>query len=226
MSAVAEDRISRNLPKLPAKLARVLWARLYYNQITMAFPKEEIAQRRAALPALPEGFSLIVPTTEEHYAAWLDLLNAEPAFGRWSRERLQSELLSQLVAPGAASLMLHDGEVIGCSCAVDGSTRRKRIALGTYLYVKPKYRARTSIAYVLTVMAFGHGVAAGYDHIWTHAPTHRLSALAIHLSLGCRPVYRTLSSFFQWRKVLKRLNPVVAKLKRKHDRLAGSEQLS
>jgi hypothetical protein len=223
MSAAAEDQTSNNLWAWPAKLARVLWAKIHHDQITMRFPKEDIARRCAALPALTDGFSIIVPTSEEHYDAWIDLLNAEPTFGRWTRERLKSELLTQLVSPGSVSLLLHDGEAIGCSCTVDGSTRRKRIAVGTYLYVKPKYRARTSIAYVLTVMALGHGAAAGYRHLWAHTYPDRLSALAIYLSVGCHPVYRTLGSFFQWRRVTKRLKPVVAKLKRKHDRLAGSE---
>jgi hypothetical protein len=201
-------------------LVRKVRARLHTPQITMEFPTEEVAKRFSDLPPFPAGFSSVVPTTPEHFASWIDLLNEEPVFYTWTMERLKNEVLDNMVSATAASLIFHQGRAIACSCAIDGSTKRHRIALGMYLYVSPKYRARTSLAYILTILALHHGLMAGYERLWANTFPDRLSALAIYLSIGCRPVYRTLSSPWQWRKVRKRLGPVVEKMKRRDGRRA------
>jgi hypothetical protein len=213
----ADDSKGTRSPGLATVVAQ-LRARLYNPQITMAFPVEEVAKRAASLPQLPKGFSLIVPASERDFALWIDLLNEEPSFGQWTRERLEREILANMVSPTAASLILHEGRGIGCSCAIDGSTRDKRIAYGMYLYIAPKYRARTAFSYILTILALHHGLAVGYPNLWANTYPDRLSALAIYLSIGCRPVYRTLSSVLQWRNVRKRLGPAVEQMKRRDER--------
>jgi hypothetical protein len=203
-------------------LADKLRARLYNPQITMAFPPDEVARRATSLPPLPPGFSLVVPRSEHEIAIWMELLSEEPSFGAWTRQRLDSEIIENLVSPTAISLLLHDGRGVGCSCTIDGSTSRRRIASGMYLYIRPRYRARTSFGYMLTILALHHGLAAGYDNLWANTYPDRLSALAIYLSIGCRPVHRTASSFWQWRRVRKRLGPAVEQLKRREQRRNGA----
>jgi hypothetical protein len=199
-----------------------LASRIYSPQITVAFPIEEVARRTAGLPALSSEYAMIVPSSERDLALWVDLLNEEPSFGGWSIARLRKEILGKLVSPVAATLILHKGRAIACVCAIDGSTQRKRIAYGMYLYVTPKYRARTSLSRVLTITAFNNSLAVGYRHLWANTYPDRLSALAVYLSVGCRPIYRSLSNLLQWRAVTRRVGPAVERMKRRNERQAAT----
>jgi hypothetical protein len=211
-------RPARAIRRVIGSLIAGLLSRIYSPQITVGFPVEQVVRHTVGLPMLPEEYSMIVPKSEHDLTLWANLLNEEPSFGFWTAIRLRNEILSKLVSPSAASLILHRGRGIACVCAIDGSTPRKRIAYGMYLYVTPRYRARTALSRILTITAFNSGRVAGYRNLWANTFPDRLSALAVYLSIGCRPIHRTLSSVLQWRAVTRRLGPAVERMKRRNDR--------
>jgi hypothetical protein len=181
------------------------------------FPVDEVRKSAAALPPLPKGFAAVIPTTEAHFSAWVALLNEEPGFGCWTMERLKTELLAKLV-PSAALLVLHEGRAIACACATDASTPRRKIAVGMFLYVVPKYRRKAEIAAVTTFGMLNQCVIHGYQEIVASTDPERLSALALYLSNGSRPVCRTFGSWLRWRRILKRLGPTLEKMQRRQAR--------
>jgi hypothetical protein len=196
---------------MPGRLWRYLHTQFAETQLLIEFPPNEIRKHAEALPPLPPNFALLIPRSETDYVAWIALLNQETSFGHWTRERLQRDILARMV-PDAALMILDRGQPISCACAIDASTARRKIAVGMFLYVMPQYRARSEIAATTTFRMLYQTVSHGYDQVVATTDPERLSAIALYLSNGSRPVRRTLRSWLQWRRVLKRLRPTLAKL--------------
>lgn len=197
-----------------AKIARILAGRIHRRQIAFEFPLDMLAQGRAALPALPDGFELRQPPDAGDYDAIATLLQQEPGFGTWTRARLQSEVFDRLAHPLAATLILRDGVPAASGFATDASTRHRKVAHGMYLYVAPAYRSRTNLAPFITFCTLGHCIDAGYQQVIAYTDPERLSALLLYLSIGVRPIRDTISSFWQWRRIERRLAPALQRLAR------------
>lgn len=218
-STISTGAESRRRPwqTIPAKLVAIARAQLFTQQVLLEFPIEELKKRADALAVLPSDFMPVVPRTDDEFAAWVSLLNEEPDFGHWTLERLKSELLGRLV-PNAALTIWHEGRAIACACALDTPRGSRRIATGMYLYVTPKYRGRSDVAYATTYGMLYQCVGQGYDQVVASTDPTRLSALALYLSNGCRPVRRTLRCWYRWRGIMKRLGPTLEKMKQRKAR--------
>jgi hypothetical protein len=196
------------------KIVRVLAARTYRRQIALEFPLEVIAERSRELPALPAGYEVHQPPHPGDAQAIATLLQQEPGFGDWTEVRVQDEILARLAYPLAATLILHNGSPAAFGYVTDGSTRRKRVAHGMYLYVAPAYRSRTQVAIYITYGTFRPAAAAGYQQVVAYTDPERLSALLLYLSTGARPLRDTISSIWQWRRIMRRLAPALRRLAR------------
>ena len=225
MSANPSATPSRAAPRprsgtpLFSKLRGVVRAQLFAEQVLIEFPIEELRKRADALNSLPPGYSAIIPSTPAHFEAWAALLNEEPSFGHWTTQRIRDELLAELV-PNAALTIWHQQRAIACACAIRTGTASWRVATGMYLYVTPKYRRRADIAYATTYGMLYECVKSGYDQVVATTDPSRLSALALYLSNGSRPVRNTLIGWYRWRGILKRLGPTLAKMRERRARQA------
>ena len=142
------------------------------------------------------------------------LLNEEPGFGAWTGARVQAELMDQLAHPLAATLVLHKGAPVALAFATDASTRRKRVAHGMYLYVVPAHRRKSQLGAFIVYDTLGGCLEAGYDSVMGFTDPDRLSALLLYLSNGALPVHDSLSSYWHWRKIRRRLAPALQRMNR------------
>jgi hypothetical protein len=205
------------------KIVRILSARVYRRQIAIEFPLEVIAARSRELSPLPTGYELRQPPLPGDAPAIADLLQQEPGFGEWTGARVQDEILTKLAYPAGAVLVLHNGVPAAFGYVADASTRHMRIGHGMYLYVAPAHRSRTQVAVTVTYTTFGPAAAAGYQRIIAFTDPERLSALLLYLSTGARPLYDTISSFWQWRRILRRLAPALQRLARQRAARAAAQ---
>jgi hypothetical protein len=207
-------------------LIRFALSKIYHRHILYSFPIPVLAQRMQDVPPPKAGYELRVPQTTADYEAWAELLNEDGGFGRWSSERIKSELVSRLVDPRAAVLMFYKGEAVACGCATDASTPRRRIAHGMYLYVRPAHRGPVhrgtkSVAYFVTFRALGFCVEHGYEQVLGATDPNRLSALLLYLSNDGVPVRNSLYSYVQWYRVKKQLSPIISTSARRRLRTAS-----
>ncbi len=134
------------------------------------------------------------------------------------------ELLSKLAHPKAATLVLYDGVPVATGFATDESTRRRKIAHGMYLYIVPAHRGRSKLAAFIMYTTLGVCVEAGYDQVLAFTDPTRLSALLLYLSNGARPVKQSLSCWWRWRKIERRLAPALKRAARRQVAHRGLEQ--
>ncbi len=142
------------------------------------------------------------------------LLNQEGGFGTWTAARVQAELMDKLAHPLAATLVLHGGLPVALGFATDNSTRRKRVAHGMYLYVVPAHRRRAQLGVFVVYNTLGGCIDAGYDCVMAFTDPDRYSALLLYLSNGALPVHDSLSSYWNWRKIRRRLAPALRRMDR------------
>ena len=65
------------------------------------------------------------------------------------------------------------------------------------------------MAIALTYRSLAFFAAAGYDRVYAYTDETRLSALYLYLTHGAVPAYDSISSFFKWRRIFKRLKPLM-----------------
>ena len=199
-------------------LVRVLGNRIYQPQVMLEFPRAVVEKQARMLPPLREGYEIRHPSTEAECESWAALLNEDPGFGTWTPERIKAELLSKLIDPRAATLLLHQGRPIACGCFIDASTRRKRVALGMFLYVAPAYRGRAEVAQSITYLTMPICFELGCDRVIGTTDPTRLSVLLLHLRNGALPIKNSLYSHIQWYRIFKRLRPTLDALARRKSR--------
>jgi hypothetical protein len=184
------------------------------RQVAYAFPVETAAERLRKLRPLPPEYVVRQPPDPQDADAIAALLHEEPSFGVWTGIRVRAELLDQTAGPRSATLVLYEGVSVACAFVVDRSTPRKRLAHAMFLYITPAHRNRSQLSNYVVDCTLAAVSEAGYKTVIGYTDPHRLSALLIYLSIGCRPIYDTIPSIWQWRRIQRRLAPALERLKR------------
>lgn len=167
---------------------------------------------------LPEGYTVCSPNKATDLREWGELLSREKGFGKWTPERVKTEIVDRMIAPNAGSLLYYNGRLVGCCATVDKSTKRKKIGLGMWLVLDSSHRGLKSLSHALSFRTSAFFVGAGYDKVYAYTDEDRLSAIYLYLKIGAVPAYDSLSSFFKWRRILKRLRPLIERAEKRTSR--------
>ena len=200
--------------RLLEKAGRAIRHRIYRRHVGYEFPADMLIRHRDSLPGLPDGYTVHQPLRDGDELMVAALLNQEPGFGAWTVERVRRELLAQLAHPKAGTLVMYGHEPVAVGFATDASTRHRKIAHGMYLYIAPSHRGRSKLSSFIVYDTLGHCVDAGYDQVLGFTDPTRLSALLLYLSNGVRPIYGSLSCYWHWRKIYRRLGPALERAMR------------
>ena len=200
------------------------------KQVKLDFPVAMLAECVGREWNLPEGYTMVSPNEETDLQEWADLLNGDKGFGSWTPERVKGEIVDHMITPHAGTLMYYQGRLIGCSSTVDKSTKRKKIGIGMWLVLEPSHRGLNRLAHALSYRTLAFFVAAGYDKIYAYTDENRLSAIYLYLTIGAVPAYDSLSSFVKWRRIFKRLKPLMKRAEKRarktHNTMCGFPQKS
>ena len=199
----------------PEKKIKKLFRVFSPEQVKMDFPIAMLSDYVDRKWKLPEGYTILSPDEHTDLGEWSELLNTEKGFGRWTPERVQAEIVDQMIAPNAGSLLYYKGHLVGCSSTVDRSRKRKKIGVGMWLVLEPSHRGLKGLGQVLTYRTLAFFVGAGYDKVYGYTDEKRLSTLYLYLTTGALPAYDSISSFFKWRRIFKRLNPLMKRAKKR-----------
>jgi len=199
---------------LASRLIRRAFALIVRPHVGFEFSGPMILEQRRKTSA-PTGYEVRQPPHPGDEASIAALLNQEPGYGLWTAERVRTDLLDRLAAPDSATLILHRGVPVAVCFATDESTLRRKIAHGMYLYVVAQHRGRGTLAAYIVFTTLGACVDAGYDQIMAFTDATRLSALLLYLSSGARPVMQSLSCWWRWRKIKRRLAPALKRAARR-----------
>ena len=115
---------------------------------------------------LPEGYTMVSPNNETDLREWGELLNRDKGFGNWTPERVTAEIVDQMIAPNAGTLLYYTGRLVGCCSTVDKSTRRKNIGVGMWLVLEPSHRGLKGLAHALSCRTLAFFAVAGYDKVY------------------------------------------------------------
>jgi hypothetical protein len=187
----------------------------FRKQVKMNFPIAMLSQYVTREWNLPEGYSMVSPSEETDLTELGGLLDRSKEFGTWTPERVKTELIDQMITPHAGTLLYYEGRLVGCSSTVDKSTRRKKIGVGMWLVLEPSHRGLKGLAHALTYRTLAFFAEAGYDKVYGYTDEDRLSALYLYLTNGAVPVYDSVSSFFKWRRIFKRLKPLIKRAEKR-----------
>ena len=84
-----------------------------------------------------------------------------------------------------------------------------------WLVLEPSHRGLKGLAHALTYRTLAFFAEAGYDKVYGYTDEDRLSALYLYLTNGAVPVYDSVSSFFKWRRIFKRLKPLIKRAEKR-----------
>lgn len=84
-----------------------------------------------------------------------------------------------------------------------------------WLVLDPSHRGGKSLALALTFRTLAFFVVEGYDKVYGYTDEKRLSGLFLYLTKGAVPVYDSISSFFKWRRIFKRLKPLIERAEKR-----------
>jgi GNAT superfamily N-acetyltransferase len=177
---------------------------LYRRQVEFTFPIDTLARFRGHDWSLPEGYSLSSPHGGSDLSAWAELLNSDGGFGVWDGERIRSDILRHLITPDAASLLFYRDELIGCFCTYDHSSRGHKTGFGMWFIVAANHRGK-GLSYALCFRTLYYFAREGYEKVVLSTDPFRLPALKFYLSHGAEPVYHSLFSYVQWRRIRRRI---------------------
>ena len=187
----------------------------FRKQVKMDFPIAMLSAYVDRKWNLPEGYTIISPNEETDLKEWGELLSCDKEFGIWTPERVKRVVLDQMIAPHAGTLLYYKGRLVGCSSTVDKSTKKKKIGVGEWLVLEPSHRGLKGLAHALTYRTLAFFAEAGYDKVYGYTDQQRLSALYLYLTNGALPVYDSISSFFKWRRIFKRLKPLLKRAEKR-----------
>ena len=190
--------------KKPSMIIGYARSLLYRRQVEFTFPIDMLARFRGHDWSLPEGYSLSSPHKGSDLDAWAELLDSDGGFGVWDGERIKSDILSHLIAPDAASLLFYHDELIGCFCTYDCSSRGHKRGFGMWFIIAANHRGR-GLSYALCFRTLYCFVREGYEEVLLSTDPQRLPALNFYLSHGAEPLYSSLFSYLQWRRIKRRI---------------------
>jgi hypothetical protein len=185
------------------------------KQVKINFPIAMLSECVDREWNLPKGYTMLSPNEEIDLSEWAELLNNDKDFGKWTPERVKTDIVDQMIAPNAGTLLYYGGRLVGCCSTVDKSTKRKKIGVGMWLMLDPAHRGFKGLAHALSYRTLAFFVVAGYDKIYAYTDEKRLSAIYLYLTIGAIPAYDSISSYFKWRKVFKRLKPLMKRAEKR-----------
>lgn len=192
------------------RVLRRLRALVFEEQVAMRLPTRLTTQP----PKLAADYTLRSATPDDH-AAWVTLLSSDEGFGRWDMARLERDIVSQLLHPGSASLLFHQGRLVGCAATCLGKFRGRPQPMGMFLILDAAYRGQFKLSNALYRATLAHAEHAGHEAMFATTFPDRASALTLYLANSAQPVHTHLWSRVQWRRIHRRIGPIVARLKRR-----------
>lgn len=133
-----------------------------------------------SVPEPPKDFQL-AGFSMKFAGELVDLLNVGNDLGHWDEERLQRDILADLI-PGTGFLLFHHGELIGASAAVFLDLY-KPYAVLAYPILHPAHRG-SNLGYMLISNTMAECFCSGYPGILLHTQPHRKSAIRTYERLG------------------------------------------
>lgn len=187
----------------------------FRKQVKVNFPVAVLTECVNRDWHLPEGYTMVSPNNQTDLREWGELLNRDKGFGLWTPERVKTEIVDQMIAPDAGTLLYYQGRLVGCCSTVDKSTKRKKIGVGMWLVLEPAHRGLKGLAYALSYRTLAFFAVAGYDKVYAYTDENRLSALYLYMNIGAVPVYDSVPSYFKWRRIFKRLKPLIKRAEKR-----------
>jgi len=175
---------------------------IYFKQIILVMHPHTIRQLS---DSLPEDYTLRSPDGTSDLKGWADLLNSDGSFGHWTPETVKHEIIDNLILPGAASLLVYKGSIVGSVATCEYPSRRWKRGMFMWLIIDQHHR-RKGFSYQLLGRTMNYFPSKGYKKSAMIA-TDSYRSIAIHffLKLGARPLYGSLFSFIQWWCVKRKL---------------------
>ena len=191
----------------------------YRKQVQIEFPIPVLRNYINNQWNLPDGYTLRSPDRDIDLQAWADLLNMDKEFGHWTPERIEVDIISNLIAPDAASLLFYKQQLVGSANTMDCSSRKREFGIGMWLMMRESHRGKKELANATTYRTMSYFAKMDYDKAVAFTDPERLSAIYLYLSKGCLPVYDSLFSFIHWYRINKRLKPVLERARRRKKNL-------
>jgi len=79
----------------------------------------------------------------------------------------------------------------------------------------PAHRGKKELFNALFYRTLAYFARENYEKVFACVDPHRLPALYLYLLNNCTPVYDSLYNFIQWRRIQKRLKPMLNRAKRR-----------
>ena len=194
---------------------KYLFGFVYQKQLKFFFPMKLLNEYIDYKWDLPNGYSIRSYSTDIDLEAWANLLNQDGDFGLWTSERVRNEIVLQSVSPDAISLLFYNNELVGCGNVVDCSKRLMKIAMGMWLIIAEKHRGKKNLPLALTYRTLSYFAKVKYGKVIGYTDPSRLTVLFFHLSNGVMPEYDSLSSFFKWWQVKRKLRPLLERAQKR-----------
>lgn len=215
-------RIRSRILKLPQSIYWKLRTVIYQNQVKMYYDVKQIIHLYKKYQTPVPGFIFKSYDDDNELADWIALLNRDEGFGTWTEQRLRSELLSILVSPRSTTLLYHGERLIGCACLVK-MPDDPRSAQGMFMYLDKQFRGSRKLSHRLTFRTLHFIVdSPDLERVLVTTDPERLSALLIYLHSGAKPQYSSLYSHVQWRRIYRRLGPVLKRMDRENAKKPAS----
>lgn len=183
-----------------------LFSFIYFKQIKLVIPTHTIRQLS---DSLPEDYILRSPDDTSDLKGWADLLNSDGNFGHWTPETVKSEIIDNLILPGAASLLVYKGSIVGSVATCEYPSRRLKRGMIMWVIIDQHHR-RKGFSYHLFSRTMNYFLSKGYNKSPMIATdSYRSIAIHFYLKVGAQPLYDSLFSFIQWwhvKRKIRRLN--------------------
>jgi|GEM_PF-431211 O-antigen/teichoic acid export membrane protein/GNAT superfamily N-acetyltransferase len=177
----------------------------YSEQVKFRFSSKVLAKCVNDQPVLPDRYAFRFLDDSVNLEDWAALLNSDGKFGQWTPARIESDILAQLIAPDAVSLVYHDNTLVSCGCACKYSVGRHHdVGVLMWMIVDKAHRHK-GLSRALLQRTLRYFAREGYPEVVATTDPFRLAALYLYLSGGAKPEYDSFYSFLQWWKIKYRL---------------------
>lgn len=207
-----------------------LFSFIYYWQVKLILSAEAVRGYMGHKWVLPDNYRFVLPDKLDNLAELAHLLNSDGDFGEWSAERIRAEILPELIGPDSATIIYYKDRLIGCSFACVSKPYKERLGRLMWVMIAPEHRGK-GLSDLLLLRTLAFFPEKRYREIFITTDTFRYAAIHLYLKYGARPVYDSLYSLVQWRKINKMLEarrqikdrPASALFDKKGDRSKKSE---
>jgi len=201
-----------DIPSDITKRVKFLYLFIYSEQVKINFPISTLMKYVDHKWKVPEGYILRSPDESTNLKEWAELLNSDGDFGTWTPEKIKTEIIDKMIDNRAGTLLYYKDRLIGCATTVGSLCGR--VGVGMWLFLAPSHRNVKGLAHSLTYRTLAFFVKAKFDKVIAYTDSDRLSAIYLYLSNGAEPAYDSISSFLKWRRILKRLKPLLDRAKK------------